>query len=47
VAPAQPLLTKQDKAERKARKEARAKRRNRASSDARVVCEDELLEAFS
>ncbi|MCB6176732.1 hypothetical protein LHP98_01140 [Rhodobacter sp. Har01] len=34
-------------ADRRARREARAKRKKRAGPDARVVCEDELLEAFS
>jgi len=37
-----------DKAARRARREARAKRRGKAGGDeARVICEDELLEAFS
>jgi hypothetical protein len=36
-----------DARDRRARKEARARRRGRAGAEARVVCEDELLEAFS
>lgn len=36
-----------DKADKRARKEARAQRKARAGAEARVVCEDELLEAFS
>lgn len=47
VAPA-PVAKAEDKAARRARREARAKRKAKAGGDqARVVCEDELLEAFS
>lgn len=36
-----------DKDNKRARKEARARRRARTGAEARVICEDELLEAFS
>lgn len=43
-----PVAKAEDKAARRARREARAKRKAKAGGDqARIVCEDELLEAFS
>lgn len=45
---AAPVAKGEDKAARRARREARAKRRAKGGADtARVMCEDELLEAFS